>query len=97
MLFTSKNTQKLVEITSILGLGYKVPVQCCDVSCIGEGPVVSTEPTKLDWGEVPVLRKHTLTLELINDSPIPAEYKASMVSLRKSSHFFSRLSIFGKM
>lgn len=64
----------------MMGIGYKAPVKCCQVSCVGEGPVMSVEPLKLDWGELQLLHKSTMSLELINDSPIPAEFNTTFVS-----------------
>lgn len=49
------------------------------IKCNGQGPVVSAEPTSLDFGEVKVLEEKTMEFQLINDSPIPTQFIATLV------------------
>lgn len=49
------------------------------IACNGQGPVVSAEPTSLDFGEVKVLEEKTMEFQLINDSPIPTQFIATLV------------------
>ncbi|XP_031785390.1 hydrocephalus-inducing protein homolog isoform X3 [Nasonia vitripennis] len=66
------------EITlRLLSLGLETQSPCCKVICSGQGPLVSVEPSQLHWGEVQLLQKKYLTLELINDSPISAEFTSA--------------------
>ncbi|XP_028313928.1 hydrocephalus-inducing protein homolog [Gouania willdenowi] len=44
------------------------------LSCIGEGPVVHVQYTNLDFGRIPVLTDIVRTLQLTNQSPIPAHF-----------------------
>ncbi|XP_043589616.1 hydrocephalus-inducing protein homolog [Bombus pyrosoma] len=50
------------------------------IRCNGQGPVVSAEPTSLDFGEVKVLEEKTMEFQLINDSPIPTQFIATLKS-----------------
>lgn len=63
----------------MLPLGESSPIECCNLICNGQGPVVSTDPTHLDWGNLTLLRNKSLELSVINDSPIPAEFTTSLV------------------
>lgn len=49
------------------------------IACNGQGPVVSAEPTSLDFGEVKVLEEKTMEFQLINDSPVPTQFIATLV------------------
>ncbi|XP_075045519.1 hydrocephalus-inducing protein homolog [Mixophyes fleayi] len=46
--------------------------------CIGEGPIVHVHPSELDFGNVPVLTDVSRTLQLCNQSLIPAPFQATM-------------------
>ncbi|XP_048264436.1 LOW QUALITY PROTEIN: hydrocephalus-inducing protein [Bombus terrestris] len=50
------------------------------IACNGQGPVVSAEPTSLDFGEVKVLEEKTMEFQLINDSPVPTQFIATLKS-----------------
>ncbi|KTG35348.1 hypothetical protein cypCar_00023228 [Cyprinus carpio] len=52
------------------------------LSCVGQGPSVSVTAAKLNFGCIPVLTDVTRTLQLSNDSPIPARFFAQMVKNR---------------
>eukprot|EP00667_Euglena_gracilis_P000008 EG_transcript_8 len=49
------------------------------------GPIVAPEPAVLDFGKITVLEEVTRTVQLINKSPIPAEFT---VTLRNNSPVF---------
>ncbi|XP_072403680.1 hydrocephalus-inducing protein homolog [Chiloscyllium punctatum] len=53
------------------------------VYCIGEGPVVHLNSTKIDWGKIKVLTDVPKTICLSNESLIPARVTAKM-TLEKS-------------
>ncbi|XP_049928998.1 hydrocephalus-inducing protein homolog isoform X2 [Epinephelus moara] len=48
------------------------------LSCIGQGPVVHVQSPQLDFGTIPVLTDITRSLQLSNQSPIPAYFTARM-------------------
>ncbi|KAA8590533.1 hypothetical protein FQN60_014467, partial [Etheostoma spectabile] len=48
------------------------------LSCIGQGPIVHVQSPQLDFGTIPVLTDITRTLQLSNQSPIPAHFTACM-------------------
>ncbi|XP_068458365.1 hydrocephalus-inducing protein homolog isoform X2 [Clinocottus analis] len=48
------------------------------LSCIGQGPVVHVQSSRIDFGTIPVLTDVTRTLHLSNQSPIPAHFTACM-------------------
>ncbi|XP_039306781.1 hydrocephalus-inducing protein homolog [Solenopsis invicta] len=45
------------------------------IICNGQGPVVSAQPICLNFGEVHVLQEKVMNFHIINDSPIPAQFK----------------------
>ncbi|XP_076808093.1 hydrocephalus-inducing protein homolog isoform X2 [Clavelina lepadiformis] len=49
------------------------------LNCIGEGPVVHITPESLNWGQVEVLVPNVKTVELSNESLIPADFIAQMM------------------
>ena len=61
-------------------LGSADPPLEVGIYCIGEGPVISVNPTHLSWGVWPVLTPNTKTVLLSNESLIPAEFECSFVS-----------------
>ncbi|XP_043251739.1 hydrocephalus-inducing protein homolog [Colletes gigas] len=63
---------------SMLIMGEESPYAACIITYTGQGPIVSTEPTALDFDEVQVLEEQVMDFLLINDSPISAHFKASM-------------------
>ncbi|XP_064020122.1 hydrocephalus-inducing protein homolog [Pogoniulus pusillus] len=52
-------------------------LEVCLVS-IGEGPVVSVQPSEVDFGSIQVLQDASRTLRLCNQSPIPASFQAEV-------------------
>ncbi|XP_068025945.1 hydrocephalus-inducing protein homolog [Melanerpes formicivorus] len=44
----------------------------------GEGPVVSVQPSQLDFGSIQVLQEASRCLQLCNQSPIPAAFQAEV-------------------
>ncbi|KAI4897658.1 hypothetical protein NFI96_025643 [Prochilodus magdalenae] len=49
------------------------------LSCIGQGPAIFLSVTELHFGTIPVLTDVPRTLQLSNQSPIPARFCAQMV------------------
>ncbi|XP_047205151.1 hydrocephalus-inducing protein homolog isoform X6 [Girardinichthys multiradiatus] len=49
------------------------------LSCIGEGPNVYVPIAQLKFGSIPVLTDVTRTLQLLNQSPIPAHFNTCMI------------------
>ncbi|VDO63588.1 unnamed protein product [Schistosoma margrebowiei] len=52
----------------------KIPVKC-----MGEGPVLHVDQTKLEWGTIPVLQPVVKILRISNESCIDANYNAKLV------------------
>ncbi|KAK0159232.1 hypothetical protein PV328_010140 [Microctonus aethiopoides] len=50
----------------------------------GHGPVMSIVPKHLDFGDVELLQEKLMSLELINDSPIPANFNAYIANKNSS-------------
>lgn len=59
------------------------------LSCIGQGPVVHVENTQLFFGKIPVLTDVTRTVQLLNQSPIPAHFTARTVQTPTHTHRLS--------
>jgi len=59
----------------MLTMGQQYPRLVCSVLCNGQGPVISVQPISLDFGEIEVLQKKVMSFRIINESPIPAEFK----------------------
>ncbi|KAK0162784.1 hypothetical protein PV327_006530 [Microctonus hyperodae] len=57
----------------------------------GHGPVISIAPKHLDFGDVELLQEKFMSLELINDSPIPANFNAYIAN-KNSSWSISTIS-----
>lgn len=66
----------------MLTIGQNLPVAVCKLSCTGQGPIISLQPTKMDFGDVQVLQEKIMKLKVISDSPIPAQFKISLVSTK---------------
>ncbi|XP_068026039.1 hydrocephalus-inducing protein-like [Melanerpes formicivorus] len=45
---------------------------------IGQGPVVSVQPQEINFGSIPVLQDVSRSLQLCNQSPIPAAFQAEV-------------------
>lgn len=55
-------------------MGETFPLSYVRITCTGQGAVVSTDPSSLDFGRVKVLEEKKMDFELINDSPIPTQF-----------------------
>ncbi|XP_031837907.2 hydrocephalus-inducing protein homolog [Nomia melanderi] len=66
---------------NMLAMGEESPKLACTISYIGQGPLISTEPTFLDLENIPVLEDVTTSFLVTNDSPIPAQFSVSMHKL----------------
>lgn len=64
----------------MLTMGEQAPVTSCMIICNGQGPVVSAQPICLNFGEVHVLQEKVMNFHIINDSPIPAQFKLGSVN-----------------
>lgn len=84
---------------SMLTMGKECPSVACLITYTGQGPIISTVPTALDFDEVQVLQEQVMDFLIINDSPIPAGFKTSMVRRifsRRSTSFllkFNEISV----
>ncbi|XP_060779913.1 hydrocephalus-inducing protein homolog [Neoarius graeffei] len=68
-----------VQLTALIAiLGQQDPPLELLLSCIGQGPAVSLSATELHFGTIPVLTDIPRTLQLFNQSPIPACFLAQM-------------------
>jgi hypothetical protein len=65
----------------MLTMGEQASVASCTIICNGQGPVVSVQPTCLNFGEIQVLQDKIMNFRIINDSPIPAQFKLTSVSI----------------
>lgn len=65
----------------MLTMGEEAPVTSCTIICSGQGPVVSVQPTSLNFGEIQVLQHKIMNFCIINDSPIPAQFKLTSVNI----------------
>lgn len=59
--------------------------QACHVQSIGEGPVIFIHPTQIDFGNIYVLKDTSRILQLSNQSFIPAEFRARLVSKSRAT------------
>lgn len=65
----------------MLVMGQEAPVTSCTIICSGQGPVVSAQPSCLNFGEIQVLQNNIMKFCIINDSPIPAQFKLTSVNI----------------
>lgn len=56
-------------------MGQNAPAVASSIICNGQGPVISVQPTCLDFGETEVLQARSMSFRIINDSPISAQFK----------------------
>ncbi|XP_066569678.1 hydrocephalus-inducing protein homolog [Amia ocellicauda] len=82
LLLQAKTTGRLETVAQIAVFGSEEPPLEVRLSCIGEGPVVHIKATEVDFGNIPVLTDISRTLQLSNQSPIPARFLAQMVRSR---------------
>ncbi|GAB1599203.1 hypothetical protein Ahia01_000197500, partial [Argonauta hians] len=67
----------------VFGSNNYIPVQ---ISCFGEGPVVHVLPLEVDWGVITVLKDVERKITLLNESPIPAKFEATMTRANSLFH-----------
>jgi len=65
----------------MLTMGEQAPVMSCTIICNGQGPVISMQPICLNFKEIQVLQDKVMNFHIINDSPIPAQFKLASVSI----------------
>ncbi|XP_051727085.1 hydrocephalus-inducing protein homolog [Ctenopharyngodon idella] len=82
LVLQAKTVGSLQETAHIAIFGRQDPPLELLLSCVGQGPSVSVTAAKLNFGCIPVLTDVTRTLQLSNDSPIPARFLAQMVKNR---------------
>ncbi|KAI4504415.1 hypothetical protein M0802_000886 [Mischocyttarus mexicanus] len=63
---------------NMLTMGQNSPVIACTLSCTGQGPVVSLQPTQMDFADVQVLEERSMKLRVISDAPIPAQFQVAL-------------------
>eukprot|EP00063_Salmo_salar_P029727 XP_014004562.1 PREDICTED: hydrocephalus-inducing protein homolog isoform X1 [Salmo salar] len=78
----AKTVGRLQQTAQIAIFGKKEPPLNLLLSCIGEGPVVHVMTTEVAFGSIPVLTDVSRTLQLSNQSPIPARFVGQMVRSR---------------
>ncbi|XP_018351386.1 PREDICTED: hydrocephalus-inducing protein-like [Trachymyrmex septentrionalis] len=76
----TKNLGRQTTTLNMLTMGEQAPVMSCVIICNGRGPVVSVQPICLNFGEIQVLQDKIMNFNIINDSPIPAQFKLTSVS-----------------
>ncbi|XP_011879969.1 PREDICTED: hydrocephalus-inducing protein homolog [Vollenhovia emeryi] len=74
---------KQTTTLNMLTMGEQAPITSCTIICNGQGPVVSIQPICLNFGEIQVLQNKVMNFHIINDSPIPAQFK--LTSPKKKS------------
>ncbi|KAL6429112.1 hypothetical protein ACFW04_008117 [Cataglyphis niger] len=72
---------KQTTTLNMLTMGEEAPVTSCTIICSGQGPVISVQPTSLNFGEIQVLQHKIMNFCIINDSPIPAQFKLTSVNI----------------
>jgi hypothetical protein len=74
-----------IEVRGLVEI-HGIPDEPLEVRCgaIGEGPVMSVSPVKLDWGQQDVLVHADRQLLLTNESEIPAVFTCSLKKKDKS-------------
>ncbi|KAL0967855.1 hypothetical protein UPYG_G00258380 [Umbra pygmaea] len=82
LVLQAKTVGRLQENAQINIFGRKEPALEVLLSCIGVGPVVHVMTTEVDFGNIPVLTDVCKTLQLSNQSPIPAHFVARMARIR---------------
>ncbi|KAM9191706.1 LOW QUALITY PROTEIN: hydrocephalus-inducing protein homolog [Dugong dugon] len=71
-------TGEYKSIVYISTFGSQDPPMACHLKSIGEGPVIYVHPTKIDFGNIYVLKDFSRVLNLSNQSFIPALFQAHM-------------------
>ncbi|EFN63971.1 Hydrocephalus-inducing protein [Camponotus floridanus] len=72
---------KQITTLNMLVMGQEAPVTSCTIICSGQGPVISAQPSCLNFGEIQVLQNNIMKFCIINDSPIPAQFKLTSVNI----------------
>ncbi|XP_051512768.1 hydrocephalus-inducing protein homolog [Myxocyprinus asiaticus] len=86
LVLLAKTVGSLQQTAHVAILGRQDPPLELLLSCVGQGPSVSVTPAKLNFGCIPVLTDVPRTLQLSNNSPIPARFLAQMVKKRSHWH-----------
>ena len=77
-----------IYFSSLFTIGnVECPITCTKVTCTGHGPIVSFEPSILDFGETNLLEDKQITFNLKNDSPIPAKFTLAIVRILTLLYF----------
>nr|XP_055030475.1 hydrocephalus-inducing protein homolog [Misgurnus anguillicaudatus] len=85
LVLQAKRVGSMQQAAHIAILGHQDPPLELLLSCVGQGPLVSISAAKLNFGCIPVLTDVPKTLQLSNNSPIPARFLAQMV--KNKSHW----------
>lgn len=71
----------------MLVMGQEAPVTSCTIICSGQGPVISVQPSCLNFGEIQVLQNNIMKFRIFNDSLIPAQFKLTSVNIFQTNCF----------
>ncbi|XP_036144321.1 LOW QUALITY PROTEIN: hydrocephalus-inducing protein [Monomorium pharaonis] len=80
----TKNIGRQTTALNMLTMGEPASVTSCQIICNGQGPVISAQPTCLNFGEILVLQEKIMNFHIINDSPIPAQFKLTSPTKKSS-------------
>ncbi|XP_029109512.1 hydrocephalus-inducing protein homolog [Scleropages formosus] len=86
LVLQAKTLGRLQATARVAVFGSEEPPLDVILSCTGEGPVVHVPVTTVDFGNIPVLTDVCQTVQLLNQSPIPAVFLAQMVRSRSQFH-----------
>ncbi|XP_056622256.1 hydrocephalus-inducing protein homolog isoform X2 [Triplophysa dalaica] len=86
LVIVAKGVGSMQQTAYIAILGHQDPPLKLLLSCVGQGPSVSVTSAKLNFGCIPVLIDVPMTLQLSNNSPIPARFLAQMVKNKSHWH-----------
>ncbi|KAL4630327.1 hypothetical protein GN956_G15741 [Arapaima gigas] len=86
LVLQAKTLGKLQVTARAAVFGSEEPPLEVILSCTGEGPVVHVTVTAVNFGNIPVLTDVFRTVQLLNQSPIPASFQAQMVCSRSQFH-----------
>ncbi|KAM3592002.1 uncharacterized protein V6R79_011190 [Siganus canaliculatus] len=78
MILEAKSLGKLHHTLYVVVFGSNLPPLEVVLSCSSQGPVVHVQSTQLHFGKVKVLKDCVKSLDLSNQSPIPAFFTAHM-------------------
>jgi len=75
-----KKLGTVVFPTFIEIIGKKEVNLVVDITAYGIGPTISLSTDEINWGKIKVLEENSMTLEINNNSPIPAKFVCNTVN-----------------